>query len=432
VDDVSCLLEAGSVIFQKSPARDGMMTADDNDLKHSWEAEGDRENQASRADRMMGSQGGFLAALDAHPFPVYVADPDTWEMLYVNKALETAMGTPGSRRCYEYLQHRSAPCPFCTNCSIFDQNYGKTMVWDFQNEVTRRWYRCIDRAIVWSDGRIARCETTIDITDCIPAERERVKPDARNLQIQKAESLARMAGAMAHHYNNKLQVVIGNLELAMLNLPQNHIAAKHLAESLDAARKTVEMSGQILTYLGQVRGRREQVDLSEICRQCLPVLDGAIQGGNIILHTALASPGPVVSANGELMQKALTNLLINAVESLGEGGGFISMDVRRVSGREIPSARLFPIGWTPGDLEYACLEIRDSGCGIREEAAEKIFDPFFSSKMIGRGMGLPVAMGIVKAYQGAIAMESEPGCGSAFMVFLPVSEGLVQGKPTHR
>ncbi len=114
----------------------------------------------------------MLSILDANPDPVYVADPESHEMLYANQALESAVGVSDNRKCYEYLHHRSSPCPFCTNDKILGENFGKTYIWEFQNEVTRRWYRCLDRGITWPDGRIVRYEMAIDITDRKRAEEE--------------------------------------------------------------------------------------------------------------------------------------------------------------------------------------------------------------------------------------------------------------------
>jgi signal transduction histidine kinase len=94
--------------------------------------------------------------------------------------------------------------------------------------------------------------------------------------------------------------------------------------------------------------------------------------------------------------------------------------VKTVPAAEIPEARRFPIDCHLQDTIYACLEVADSGCGISSPDIEKIFDPFYSSKFPGRGMGLAVALGIVRAHDGAITVESKPGCGSAFRVFLPV------------
>ncbi len=113
---------------------------------------------------------GCLAIFDGIDEPIYVADMDTYEVLFVNRVSEDLWGLPGEKRCYEYLQNRTAPCPFCTNDKIRGEYRDRSYIWEFQNERTRRWFRCIDKAIPWPDGRTVRYEMAIDITDRKNAE----------------------------------------------------------------------------------------------------------------------------------------------------------------------------------------------------------------------------------------------------------------------
>jgi CheY-like chemotaxis protein len=143
----------------------------------------------------------------------------------------------------------------------------------------------------------------------------------------------------------------------------------------------------------------------------------------------LPSPGPGISANANEIQQILTNLVTNAWEAGGDGRSAVHLTVKTVSPADIPTWRRFPLDWRPRDHAYACLEVEDQGSGIAEKDIEKIFDPFFSSKHAGRGLGLPVVLGIVRAHSGAIAVETEPGRGSTFRVFLPVSKEKVVSQP---
>ena len=107
----------------------------------------------------------------------------------------------------------------------------------------------------------------------------------------------------------------------------------------------------------------------------------------------------------------------------------IGLTVKTVSHADIPASKRFPIDWQPQEIAYACLEVTDTGCGIADKDIEKIFDPFFSTKFTGRGLGLPVVLGIVKAHSGAVTVESKPGRGSIFRVFLPVSAEEIPRQP---
>jgi len=114
----------------------------------------------------------LLSIFDGIDEPIYVSDPETYEMLYVNHVIRKDFGEPGDRKCHEYLQGRDTPCPFCTNDKIFGEHLGQSYVWEFQNERSRRWYRCIDKAIQWPDGRMVRCEMAVDVTESKRAEAE--------------------------------------------------------------------------------------------------------------------------------------------------------------------------------------------------------------------------------------------------------------------
>jgi CheY-like chemotaxis protein len=229
-----------------------------------------------------------------------------------------------------------------------------------------------------------------------------------------------MAGAIAHTFNNQLGVVIGNLEMAIDELPPGAGPVNSITAAMQAAGKAAEVSGMMLTYLGQSFDKREPLDLSEACLRSLPILR-AVMPGKVLLETDLPSPGPVISANTNQIQQVLNNLINNAWEAIGEDGGSIHLRVKTGSPADIPAAYRFPQNWQPQDTAYACLEVTDAGCGIEDEDFEKIFDPFFSSKFTGRGMGLAMVMGIIRAHGGVVTVESEPGQGSTFRVFLPVS-----------
>ena len=259
-----------------------------------------------------------------------------------------------------------------------------------------------------------------DITDRKRVEEERGKLEAQNRQLQKAESLDHMAGAIAHHFNNHLGAVIGNLDLAMMELSEGSRPHTNITAAMKASNKAAEMSGLMLTYLGQSFDKHKPLDLSETCRRSLPMLQ-AIMSGNVVLETDLPSPGPVIMANANQILQVLTNLITNAREAFGEGRGAIHLCVKTVFAVNIPAVHRFPLDWQPQNNAYACMEVTDAGCGIEDKDIEKLFDPFFSSKFTGRGMGLAVVMGISRAHGGVVTVESEPGRGSIFRVFFPVS-----------
>jgi PAS domain S-box-containing protein len=253
------------------------------------------------------------------------------------------------------------------------------------------------------------------------AEADKGKLEAQNRQLQKSESLGRMAASIAHHFNNQLGVVIGNLEIAIGGQPKGTPPARSLTAAMQAAWKSANMSRLMLTYLGQSLDKVGPLDISHSCRNILPILEAAIPA-NVVLKTDFSASGPVINSNPDYMQQILTNLITNAREAVGENRGIIALNVKTVSPAEIPVKKRFPIDWQSPDKACACLEVTDTGCGIAAKDIDQLFDPFYSTKFTGRGMGLAVVLGLVNSHKGVITVESKPGSGSTFRLFFPVSE----------
>jgi len=262
--------------------------------------------------------------------------------------------------------------------------------------------------------------TNADLTERKKIEEERRYVEQQLQQIQKAESLSRMAGAIAHNFNNQLSVVQGNLELALDDLPGDTNIHEFLYQAMMAAQRSTEISGLMLTYLGQVTIKLEILNLSEICYHDLQFFQDTIPK-NITLETDFMVPGPVVEANANQVRIVLTHLITNGAESIGDRNGEIALEIKTIPKSDIPKINISPIDWQPGADIFACLEVRDTGCGISDQDIEKIFDPFFTTKFTGRGLGLSVVLGIVKTWKGAVSAESRKGHGSTFRIFLPLS-----------
>ena len=289
------------------------------------------------------------------------------------------------------------------------------------------WAR-VQAAIARDADGAAICRVVVsDIGERKRAEVEKAKLEIQDQQLQKAESLGRMAGAIAHRFNNYLMAVMGNLELGMGDQSLDTRSFQNLTHAMEAARQAAHLSTQMLAYLGQALGRQEPLDLSNLCRRGLPALRTTMPK-DVALEMNSPAPVLVVSANASQIREVLTNLVTNAWESCA-AQGTVRLTLKTVTAADIPAAHRFPIGWQPHGDAYACLEVVDNGCGIAEKDLEKLFDPFFSTKLGGRGLGLPVVLGIVRAHSGAITADSEPGRGSVFQVFLPLSAEAPRARP---
>jgi len=287
------------------------------------------------------------------------------------------------------------------------------------------------RILVFFNGKIQRDADGIfqrthcifqDITEKKQAEAKQKELEAINLRLQKAESLGQMAGGIAHLFNNYLYAVSGNLELALDDLPEESLIREKLMEALKAARRCSDVSGSMLTYLGQSFAKTESLDIGEFCRKSLPDIQLSVHK-NIVIETDLSNTELTVIANPNQMQQVLNHLITNACESIGEnkGGISLSLTTRTIPASDISKLHILPVDCKPSADTYACVEVTDTGCGIPTEDIHKLFDPFFTTKFTGRGLGLPVVLGIVKSWGGMIGVTSEVGHGSSFMVFLPLS-----------
>lgn len=262
-----------------------------------------------------------------------------------------------------------------------------------------------------------------NITDRKRLEFHGLEQQRRINEMTKAESLSRLAEAIAHRYNNTLAAVLGNLELALDHVPRGGEAAIKLHMALQAAWKASDLGGLMLTYLGQSAELMERIDLVELCRSLLPQLESG-KGEHIESDVDLPDMRLEIHGNAKLLRKVLLNLAINAWEAMDkQPGGRIRLAVGRADVDEITPENRFPLDWQEAAGPYACLLISDQGCGIAADQLGRIFDPFYSSKSTGRGMGLAVVIGILKAHGGVVTVSSELGKGSTFMVYLPLLSG---------
>lgn len=267
------------------------------------------------------------------------------------------------------------------------------------------------------------CGFARDETDRKQAEAARLQSEVQRIQRQKADSLRRMAGAVAHHFNNQLQVILGNLELTMVELASGGRTARAvelMAEAVSAVHRASDVSRSMLAYLGQTPCQRVLVDLAEMCARSLSLLRAALPPSVELTIDILT--GARVRADAGQLRQVLTNLVINAAEAHGDAPGVIGLTLKTASAKDIPSRNRCPAEFEPREVDYVCLEVADSGAGIEAEDVERLFDPFFSTKFTGRGLGLAVALGIVRAHGGVFTVASAVGNGSVFRVFLPKSD----------
>ena len=263
------------------------------------------------------------------------------------------------------------------------------------------------------DGTRAYIGTLTDVTERKRLEEERRRSDESQAQTRKLESLGVMAGGIAHDFNNLLVGVLGNTELLKADVPPGSEKEVLLTRLERAARRAADLAHQMLVFAGQGVVERGPLEISKVVAESLALFDEKARGR---LHCRLEPGLPTVRADRTRLQQIATNLVCNALESSGDGLGVVDVrtELRCVSADELAAAQI-ESELEPG--EVVVLEVADSGCGIEPGVLRRIFDPFYSTKFAGRGLGLGVVAGAVRANGAALLVHSAPGRGTRVRVF---------------
>lgn len=245
---------------------------------------------------------------------------------------------------------------------------------------------------------------------------EKKRIEAQFLQAQKMESIGRLAGGVAHDFNNMLGIILGHAEIALGGIEDGDPLAAGLREIQQAAQRSAQLTRQLLAFARQQAATPQLIDLNASIGQMLRMLQRLI-GENIALNWVPCDGTAAVLMDPAQVDQILANLVLNARDAITGSGG-IDIVTRRFAIEAGQGRR--PGGLPPGN--YVELSVADTGCGMDSETIEKIFEPFFTTKAVGQGtgLGLPTVFGIVKQNLGHIEVESAPGKGTLFRIHLPL------------
>jgi PAS domain S-box-containing protein len=256
---------------------------------------------------------------------------------------------------------------------------------------------------------------------------ERQSMERRIQETQKLESLGTLAGGVAHDFNNLLVAILGNASLALMDLPAESKARGPIEQIEDASRRAADLAQAMLAYSGRGRFVIAAVDVNALVSETTHLIAAAIPAG-VEVRYDLASDLPPVEGDATQLRQLVMNLVINAGEAIGESDGLIQIRTRAIDVDAAHLAATFVDDQLPAG-RYVSIEISDNGSGMDAATRAKLFQPFFSTKFSGRGLGLAAVLGIVRGHAGAIHVHSERGRGSTFKVLLPAStEGAVVGR----
>ena len=366
---------------------------------------------------------------------MYVADMQTYEVLYVNRHMQELYGDIVGRRCWEVIQEGMAgPCSFCTNAELVGAggSPGQPVVWEHHNTRTRHWYHCVDQAIRWPDGRLVRMEIAYDITDRKQAEEQARVQQEQLMQADKMVTLGTLVSGIGHEINNPNNFIMLNVPLLkgawesaapvleayhrehpdfrLRGIPYadaERMLPQLLDDILHGAQRIKHIVGELKDYArAQEMDLGQEADFARVVESAVSLLSAFIRKRTRKFSVECQDGMPPVRGSAQRIEQVIINLVQNACEALESDEGGVAIRVRCDAAR----------------AGVVCT-VQDEGIGISPEHLPHLTDPFFTTKRDagGTGLGLSIAARIAQDHEGTLNFESSPGKGTTATLFLPAA-----------
>jgi PAS domain S-box-containing protein len=378
-------------------------------------------------DSMVTAKNDWEDTFDTITDMITIHDKD-FNILRANRAAQEMFNLHSNTgKCYQYYHGTDSPPPRCPSCECL--NTGEFASFERFEPHLDRFVEI--RAIPRFNNEneiIGTIHIVRDITDVKTASEEKNKLREQLLHVQKMDSIGRIAGGVAHDFNNIVSVIIGYSELALKELREGDSLKDNISAIHGAGEKAAALTRKLLAFSRKQVLEMKAVDMERIIENMTKMLKRLIPENVTLLFDSQAH-GQKVLADPTQMEQILMNLVVNARDAMPDGGQLkvntseVDLDEKQVADK----ANL-----KPGS--YLRLSVTDTGIGMSSEVQDKIFEPFFSTKDVGKGtgMGLATVYGIVNQHNGYIEVQSEPGKGSKFSIYLPVTEGETEEIEEHQ
>ena len=371
----------------------------------------------------------------AYAFLQTVIDGFPEEMMVINRDYTIALANQTVRvqagedpvtaclKCHEVSHNRETPCEDeehpCPLLKVFETRKPFSVEHiHFDDLGNEKIVEVIAAPIFNERGDVVQIiESCRDLTDRKKAEEGRLDLERQVQHAQKLESLGVLAGGIAHDFNNILMAILGNADLALHDLSTANPVYTNVKEIEFAARRAADLARQMLAYSGKGKFLIEKISLNEAVEEMTHMLKVSISK-KAVIKFHLADNLPMIEADATQIRQIIMNLVTNASDAIDRTSGVISISTGAM---DCDSAYLSStyVDESLPEGQYVFVEVTDTGSGMNEETQEKLFDPFYSTKFTGRGLGLSTVLGIILSHGGAIKVYSELGKGTSIKVLLP-------------
>jgi PAS domain S-box-containing protein len=354
------------------------------------------------------SEEKYRSMMESMKDAAYISSSE-YKIEYMNPAMIDRVGHDATGKiCHKAIYDRDEKCSWC----VYDQIEQKRHTdYEMINPKDNHHYYVAASPVVHIDGTISKLTIFHDITAIKNIE-------AQLQQAQKMESIGTLTGGIAHDFNNILGIIVGNTELALDDVPKHNPAYSSLEEVKAASLRAKNIVKQLLSFSRKTDQKLQPIQIASVIKDALKFLRSTIPT-TINIHQDIQTTEETILADPTQINQIIMNLCINASHAMEQTGGDLTIAVAKVI-LDDNSAGDYP-GLKSGD--HVKIMISDTGPGIDPEIIGQIFDPYFTTKEIGKGsgMGLAVVHGIVKSHSGAIAVDSSLGKGAEFIILFPLA-----------
>lgn len=376
--------------------------------------------------QLMEQQQFFRKVIDLNPNFIFAKDRDC-KFTLVNQAVADAYGTTvdalvgksdadfnSDKQQVEWFRQADLEV-MNSNTSVF---IPEEPITDATGKM--RWLQTVKIPIQGADGAVTHMlGVATDVTERKRYEEEQRRLEAQIQHTQKLESLGVLAGGIAHDFNNLLMGVLGNAGLALMDVPADSKVKNRIEQIKIAAKRASELTNQLLAYSGKGKFVVGPLDLNQIVGEMTALLETIISK-KASFRLNLSSNVEAIEADATQLRQVVMNLITNASDALAESSGTITVatGMKQITAKDADNY-LLKDGLQDGNYTY--LEISDTGCGMDQDSLQRIFDPFYTTKFTGRGLGLAAVMGIVRSHRGTLSVESTVGSGTTFRIYFPTA-----------